>query len=231
MSRPLLPDRFSALDDPRQRSKVVSTPPGTMLSVLCAMPAGSIAPAQRCICRTPVPPPGGCRPSAPRGAGTMVKPSRADGGNAESFRLAPGGAKALPPIQWQGPSPLPQHHADPTPTGGQGPRPAPAPPPAGAGLRSSRTCRSAGHRCARAGETRVAFHAPAQRVSPFARIGQSLPAGRRSEWCFGTLLHPRDPGDLRRPGRKRERDRRPDRHAARLLRGARSGPCRGFCHP
>jgi hypothetical protein len=129
MSRPLLPDRFSALDDPRQRSKVVSTPPGTMLSVLCAMPAGSIAPALRCICRTPVPPPGGCRPSAPRGAGTMVKPSRADGGNAESFRLAPGGAKALPPIQWQGPSPLPQHHADPTPTGGPKPpasaRPAP----------------------------------------------------------------------------------------------------------
>ena len=33
---------------------------------------------------------------------------------------------------WRGPSPLPQHCADPCPAGGQSPRPAPAPPPAGA---------------------------------------------------------------------------------------------------
>ncbi len=47
------------------------------------------------------------------------------------------------------------------PAGGQSPRPAPAPPPAGAGLCPSRTCRSTGHRRARAGETRVAFPVPA----------------------------------------------------------------------
>ncbi len=33
---------------------------------------------------------------------------------------------------WPGPSPLPQHHADPCPAGGHSPRPVPAPPPAGA---------------------------------------------------------------------------------------------------
>ena len=45
---------------------------------------------------------------------------------------AAGGAKALSPLHWQGPSPLPQRHADPWPAGGQSPRPAPVPPMAGA---------------------------------------------------------------------------------------------------
>jgi len=35
------------------------------------------------------------------------------------------------PLHWQGPSPLPQRHADPWPAGGQSPRPAPAPPQGG----------------------------------------------------------------------------------------------------
>ncbi len=42
------------------------------------------------------------------------------------------GAKALSPLQWQGPSPLPQRYADPRPAGGQSPRRAPVPPMAGA---------------------------------------------------------------------------------------------------
>jgi len=47
-------------------------------------------------------------------------------------RPPPGEAKALSPLQWQGPLPLPQRHADPWPAGGQSPRPAPDPPMAGA---------------------------------------------------------------------------------------------------
>jgi hypothetical protein len=71
-------------------------------------------------------------------------------------------AQALSPLQWQGPSPLPQRHADPWPAGGQSPRPAPDPPPAGAGLRWSRTCRSARCRPVRAGK-RAAFPDPTRR--------------------------------------------------------------------
>jgi len=60
------------------------------------------------------------------------EPSRAGGGNAMRFLFPPGRATALSPLQWQGPSPLPQCCAGSGPAGGQSPRPAPAPPPAGA---------------------------------------------------------------------------------------------------
>jgi len=79
-----------------------------------------------------------------------------------AFPDPPGVAQALSPLQWQGPSPLPQRHADPWPAGGQSPRPAPDPPPAGAGLRWSRTCRSARCRPVRAGK-RAAFPDPTRR--------------------------------------------------------------------
>jgi len=79
--------------------------------------------------------------------------------------------------------------------GAQSPRPAPAPPLAGASrppgralaFCCSRTCRSTGHRAARAGETRVAFPDPAQRGNPCPRTAKTFPAGSRSDCCFGTL--------------------------------------------
>jgi len=91
-------------------------------------------------------------------------------GNALRFLFPPALTKALPPPQWQGPSPRPRRYAGiRTSRGPQPPasaRPAPggrfAPAVSGAGLRSSRTCRSAGRRHARAGKTRVAFPAPAR---------------------------------------------------------------------
>jgi hypothetical protein len=64
------------------------------------------------------------------------------------------------------------------PPGAQSPRPAPAPPPAGAGRGFSRTCRSTGHRPARAGK-RGAFSDPARTdESPFtaAMAGAIAPA-------------------------------------------------------
>jgi hypothetical protein len=60
-----------------------------------------------------------------------LRPARA-GKRGSRFLIPPGGAKALSPLQWQGPLPLPQRHAAPCPAGGQSPRPAPDPPTAGA---------------------------------------------------------------------------------------------------
>jgi hypothetical protein len=42
-------------------------------------------------------------------------------GNAVRFLFPPAQTKALPPLQWQGPSSLPQRHADPWPAGGPKP--------------------------------------------------------------------------------------------------------------
>jgi len=86
------------------------------------------------------------------------------------FLIPPALTKALPPRRWQGPSPLPQRHAGirtsrgPKPPASARPAPGGRFPPAGsgAGLCWSRTCRSTGHRPARAGETRVAFPVPAR---------------------------------------------------------------------
>jgi len=62
---------------------------------------------------------------------TRHRPARA-GETRVAFPSPPALTKALSPLQWQGPSPLPQRPADPWPAGGQSPRPAPAPPLAGA---------------------------------------------------------------------------------------------------
>jgi len=69
---------------------------------------------------------------------------------------------------WRGPSPLPQHCADPCPAGGQSPRPAPA--PAGAGLCPSRTCRSTGHRPARAGKRGSRFLVPPEQATALSPL-------------------------------------------------------------
>jgi len=87
---------------------------------------------------------------------------------------------------WQGPSPLPQRHADPWPAGGQSPRPVPAAPPAGAGRCRCGWHRSWWQRHARAGES-SAFPDPAQRGNPLPRTAKTFPAGRRSDCCFSTL--------------------------------------------
>jgi hypothetical protein len=49
-------------------------------------------------------------PFLARGATAPVASIRAGGGNAARFLFPPGGTKALSPLQWQGPSPLPQRH-------------------------------------------------------------------------------------------------------------------------
>jgi len=55
-------------------------------------------------------------------------------------------------------------------------------------FRSAWTHRSTGHRCVRAGETRVAFPGPAQRGKPCPRTGKSFPAGRRPDCCGSSPL-------------------------------------------
>ncbi len=84
----------------------------------------------------------------------------------------PARTNALPPLPWQGPSPLPQYHAAPRPAG------------AGAGLCVSRAFWSTGHRPARAGETRVAFPVPAQKGNPCPRISKSVPAAQAGGSVF-----------------------------------------------
>ncbi len=104
----------------------------------------------------------------PGPAGPQGTVAHGRGKRGSRFLAPPGGTKAVSPLQWQGPSPLPQRHAAPWPAGGQCPRPAPDPPPAGASLppgraracRCSRTCRSAGHRPARAGKRGSRFLFP-----------------------------------------------------------------------
>jgi len=137
---------------------------------------------------------------SPGTAGLQGNVPHGRGKRGSRFLIPPALTKALSPLQWQGPSPLPQCNA--VIRTSRGPRPPastrPAPggrfPPAGsgAGLRRARTCRSAGQRRAGAGKTRVAFPDTAQRGNPFPRTRQSFPAGRRSESFFGTLLtcHP-----------------------------------------
>jgi hypothetical protein len=156
------------------------------------------------------PAPGGRFPPAGSGAGlcwcgfhgSWWQRSARAGKRGSRFLFPPGGAKAVSPLLWQGPSPLPQCYIGiRTSRGPQPParaRPAPggrfSPAGSGAGLCWSWTCRSTGHRPARAGETRVAFPGPARRGNPFPRIGKSFPAGRWSDCSFGTLEVPARPG-------------------------------------
>jgi len=95
-------------------------------------------------------------------------PSRAGGGNAVRFLIPPSLTKALPPLEWQGPSPLPQRYAG--IRTGRGPQPPASArpahggrfPPAGSGAGLSwcldpPVYRAPSHA---GGETRVAFPDP-----------------------------------------------------------------------
>jgi len=115
------------------------------------------------------PAPGGRWPAVTRVETPLLLRFRARGGNAMRFQIARELAKALPPLQWQGPMPLPQCRAGIRTS--RGPKPPASARPAhggrfspagsGAGLCVSRTCRSKGHRSARAGK-RAAFPVPAR---------------------------------------------------------------------
>ena len=133
----------------RRRSIMVFASPRQ--SILGPRPAPGLAPpASAC--------PGGPRPVGGPGCSDL------------QGTVPPGEAKAPSPLDWQGPSPLPQRPAGIRTSRGPKPpasaRPAHdgrfAPAGSGAGLCPSRTCRSTGHRPARAGETRIAFPGPAR---------------------------------------------------------------------
>jgi len=192
-------------------------------STVTAAMAGAIAPAKSLHWHQGQPGAQSPRPApAPPPAGALHPPGRAlasvspghaalrgtaargRGKRGSRFLFPPGLTKALSPLQWQGPSPLPQRHADPWPAWGQSPRPAPAPPPAGAlhppgralAFCRSRTRRSTGHRRARAGERRVAFPDPACRAIP------SPGPGRVSRQTSGRIACLRQPSnDPRHRGR------------------------------
>jgi len=83
-------------------------------------------------------------PAVVRVAPVLVGLPRAGGGNAVRFRFPPPTGSGGSPLHWQGPSPLPQRHADPWPAGGQSPRPAPVPPMAGASHPPGRALASVG---------------------------------------------------------------------------------------
>ena len=147
-------------------------------------------------------------------------PSRAGGETRVAFPAPPvDGPEGLatirlPPLPWQRPSPLPQRYAVSTPAGGQSPRPAPDPPTAGASplpgralaCRCSRTCRSTGHRRARAGETRVAFPGSARSGVP-AHFGMPGLSDRGHRPCHSAALILGPPG-AKAPGQRPTRPRR-----------------------
>ncbi len=124
--------------------------------------AGASRPPGRALASVP-PGPAGLQGTFPRGRG-----------NALRFLIPPALAKALPPLQWQGPSPLPQRCAG--IRTGRGPKPPASARPAlggrfapagsGAGLCVSRTCRSTGHRRAGARETRCVSCSRPEGASP-----------------------------------------------------------------
>jgi hypothetical protein len=126
---------------------------------------------------------------APAGLRGTVQHGR---GNAVRFLVPPAPTKALSPLSWQGPSPLPQGPADPWSAGGPMPpasaRPAPggrfSPAGSGAGLSWCGQHRSWWQRSARAGETRcVSGSRPdwgrkniVRTTSPAAMAGAIAPA-------------------------------------------------------
>ncbi len=131
---------------------------------------GAKAPGQRPPLAGASPPPGRALASGvPGPAGPQGAVARGRGKRGSRFLFPPGLTKALSPLPWQGPSPLPQRHADPWPAWGQSP-PASARPATG-GRWTLLT---------RAGETRVAFPAPAGGY-PLPRTGKISASDRRSD--------------------------------------------------
>jgi hypothetical protein len=127
-----------------------------------ARPGGANAPDLRCARRTPAPPMAGVGLSWRGGRRPLWHQSGRAGETRRVFWSRPEGRKQF--LRFNGRGHRPCHSATLAsgPAGGQSPRPVPAPPPAGAlpppgralAFCSSRTCRSTGHRPARAGETR-----------------------------------------------------------------------------
>jgi hypothetical protein len=125
------------------------------------------------------------------------------------FLLASTLTKALSPLQWQGPSPLPQRQADPTPAGGQSP--GRRPPRPRRALRPRRVGRWPALRVdlpvyrapsCTGGETRcVSCSRPHQRKH-FHRCH-----GRGHRPCHNATLTPRLPGS-KAPGQRPPRPRR-----------------------
>jgi hypothetical protein len=153
-------------------------------------PAGGQSPRP-----APAPPPAGASPPPGRALACVARgPAGLPGtvlhrrGNAVRFLFPPAPTKALSPLPWQGPSTLPQRHADPTPAGFQSPRPAPAPPPAGRALASRCTWGngpSALWSLTGRGKA-VRFRVRPTR-KPRARSRQNFPSGRRPG-CFSGIL-------------------------------------------
>jgi hypothetical protein len=98
---------------------LIPGPPGAQSPRPAPAPplAGASRPPGRALASA-IPGPAGLRGTVPHGRGNAVR-----------FLFPPGLTKALSPLHWQGPSPLPQRHADPWPAGGPKPpasaRPAP----------------------------------------------------------------------------------------------------------
>ena len=143
----------------------------------CPLPAGgqSPRPAPDPPLAGASPPPGRALASVPPGpAGLQGTVPRGRGKRGSRFLVPPELTKAVSPLQWQRPSPLPQRSAG--IRTGRGPkppasaRPAPggrfSPARSGAGLCPSRTCRSAGHRRARAGKRGSRFLFPPKGAIP-----------------------------------------------------------------
>ena len=134
------------------------------------------------------PPPGRALASAVPGSGGLQGTvARGRGKRGSRFLFPPALSKAFSPLQWQGPSPLPQHCAG--IRTGRGPkppasaRPAPggrfAPAGSGAGLLLFPDLPVCGAPCHAGGETRVAFPGPARR-----RGERSAPAAMAKAIAF-----------------------------------------------
>ena len=177
--RTTAPPRFNGRGHrPCHSEAPLSGPAGGPKPPASARPAlgGRFSPPGRALASV-LPGPADLQGNVPRGRGKR----------GSRFLFPPGTAKAPSTRQWQGPSPLPPCYADIRTSRGPKPpasaRPAPggrfAPAGSGAGLCFSRTCRSAGHRPARAGETRVAFPVPARTgegTGPASMAGAIAPA-------------------------------------------------------
>jgi len=166
--------------------------------------AGAIAPVLRFAYRrfagsqrprpSAVPEPAGQRGTVVRGRGNAVR-----------FLFPPGEAKALSPLPWQGPSPLPQRRAAPCQPGAKAPGQRPTRPrrallarrvgrwpsvvPGLADLRGT---------VARRRGKRDAFPDPAQSGTPCPRTGKIFPAGRQADCFFSTLSGTIFAADVRR---------------------------------
>ena len=155
--------------------------------------AGASLPPGRALACV-VPEPAGQRGTVVRGRGNAVR-----------FLFPPGEAKALSPLPWQGPSPLPQRRAAPCQPGAKAPGQRPTRPrrallarrvgrwpsvvPGLADLRGT---------VARRRGKRDAFPDPAQSGTPCPRTGKIFPAGRQADCFFSTLSGTIFAADVRR---------------------------------